>query len=108
MSPGSIGGALGDTGTMRLGSREDEDQGPTRVVIWSDGSETDLAVIGVVLLATCICIAGIVLATDCDGIVRLVGVVAAIVAGLYALVILVPLLLFVGIVRLWTFALLSG
>lgn len=85
---------------MRLGSREDEDQGPTRVVIWSDGSETDLGVIGVALGATCICIAGIVVATNYDGIVRLIGVVAAVIAGLYALVILVPLLVVLGIVRL--------
>lgn len=85
---------------MRLGSREDEDQGPTRVVIWSDGGETDLGVVGVVLIATCICIAGIVVAINCDGIVRLIGVVGAVVAGLYALVILVPLLVVVGVARL--------
>ncbi|MGI8760243.1 MAG: hypothetical protein ACR2LF_02865 [Jatrophihabitantaceae bacterium] len=56
-----------------LGRREDEDQGPTRVVIWSDGSQADLGVLGVVLVATCICIAGIVMATNNDGIVRVIG-----------------------------------
>lgn len=88
------------TCVMRRGSREDEDQGPTRVDIWSDGSETDLGVIGVVLVAVCICLAGIVVATKYGGIVRIIGVVAAVIAGLYALLILVPLLIVVGVIRL--------
>jgi hypothetical protein len=89
-----------DTCVMRLARREDEDQGPTRVVIWSDGGDTDLGVIGVVLVATCICVAGIVVATNHDGIVGLIGVVVAVIGGLCGLVILVPLLVVVGIVGL--------
>lgn len=45
-------------------------------------------------------IGGIVVATSCDGVVRVIGVVASVIAGLYALVIPIPLVVFPGIVRL--------
>jgi hypothetical protein len=76
---------------MRLGSRADDDQGPTRIVIWSDGSQTDLGVIGAGLLVTCGCGTGIVVARHSDGIVRVIAVVTSAIAGLYASVILIPL-----------------
>lgn len=43
--------------SMRLGTRYDEDQGPTRIIMWSENSESDLSsvVAGLCFLVVFVC-----------------------------------------------------
>jgi hypothetical protein len=84
---------------MHLGRREDEDQGPTRVVVWSDDSQTDVGVLVAAAIAAIICIASIVAAISLGGIVQVIAIVLAILSGLYSAVIVIPLLVVRGLFR---------
>lgn len=77
---------------MHLGSRHDEDQGATRTVVWNDDSETDLGVLLVALAAAALFAASLVCAIELRGAARVVAVVASVVSGAYAAVLILPLL----------------
>jgi hypothetical protein len=55
----------------------------------------------VALLAPCVCIVGIVVASEYAGIVRIVGIATAAIGGLYALTNTVPLFVSFTVVRLF-------
>ena len=81
---------------MRLGTRDDADQGRTRTVVWTDGSETDLSALIVASVAAVVFAASVVCAVNLRGIPHVVAVVAAVVSGIYAALMVVPLLLIFG------------
>lgn len=89
--------------SMRLGTRYDEDQGPTRIIMWSENTESDLssAVFGVCVLAVFLC--SIVCTVELHGIPHTVAIVFAVVSGIYVALIVIPILLFV-----WAIAAIKG
>jgi Kef-type K+ transport system membrane component KefB len=76
---------------MRLGRREDGDHRATRVVVWSDESETDVGVLVAMGIAAVICISSVVIAISFDGLARVIAVVLAGLSGLYFAVLAIPL-----------------
>lgn len=52
---------------MHLRTREDEDRGPTRTIVWSDASESDLAGVLAAMVAATSCVASIVFAVELHG-----------------------------------------
>lgn len=95
--------AQGQHGVHTRGMRfaRDEDRDRTRIVVWSNGSESDLEGLIVAVVATCVCIVGVVVAFQYAGGVRILGIVMAVIGAFYALMNLVPLVL--GFAFLWWF-----
>lgn len=89
--------------SMRLGTRYDEDQGPTRIIMWSENSESDLSsvVAGLCFLVVFVC--SIVCAVELHGMPRIVAVVLAVLSGIYVAMMTIPILIFV-----WVMAAIKG
>lgn len=77
---------------MHVGRRADVDHRTTRVVNWSDGSQTDVGVLLAAGLAAVICISSAVVAISFGGLVRVIAGVLAVLSGLYSAVIVIPML----------------
>jgi hypothetical protein len=83
-------------GAMHPGTREDEDQGRRRTVVWSDGSETDLGVLVVATVASLLLGVSVVCAVVLHGLPQVVAAVLAVLSGLVAAMMVIPLLLIFG------------
>jgi hypothetical protein len=81
---------------MHLGVREDKDQGRTRTVVWSDGSETDLGYFVALAVAASVLLAAVLGTIEFRGVPHVVSLVVAIVAGVVTALLLVPFLLVLG------------
>jgi hypothetical protein len=62
-------------GRMHLDLREDENQGPTRVVAWAGGAQTDLDVLVIASISSSVLLASVASATQLDGIARVIAIV---------------------------------
>jgi hypothetical protein len=83
---------------MRLETRYNEKQDPTRIIIWSENSESDLSsvVVGVCVLAMFIC--SIVCTVELHGIPHIVALVFAVLSGIYVALMTIPILIFVWVI----------
>jgi hypothetical protein len=81
---------------MHLGSRDDEEQGRVRTVVWSDGSETDVRALVVASVVSAICVSSIVCAVELRGLPHVVALLLAVLSGLCAALTIVPMLLVFG------------
>ena len=77
---------------MHLGRRHDQDQGATRAVVWNEDSETGLGGLLLGLAGRALFAASLVCAIELRGAARVVAVVASVVSGAYAAVLILPLL----------------
>jgi hypothetical protein len=65
-------------------------------VVWADGAQTDLGVLAAATAALASCAAGIVAAMQLHGLLRAAAVGVAVLAGAYAAVMIVPVLVVLG------------
>ena len=80
--------------SMRMDTRYDEDLGPTRIIMWSENSESDLSSVVVGVCALALFIGSIMCAVELHGIPHTVAIVIAVLSGIYVALMTIPILLF--------------
>lgn len=85
---------------VHLVTRKRPRRGPTRAVVWAGGGQTDLGVVVAAAVAVVLCAVGIVAAIELRGLPRAFAGGLAVLAGAYAAVLIIPMLVIVGGVNL--------
>lgn len=76
---------------VHLGTRQETGGGRTRIVVWADGSQSDLGVVLAAAAAGAPCVGSVVVAAQGHGVPRELAIGLAALSGVYAALILVPL-----------------